>query len=98
MGGVKFPGQEVAMDWAWIHLLPNTYQCIPGMVYYAIHMGTDLLLMTVFWGGLEERKGQEGGTKGGNSADAQCIFLAAQCDFLAAREGGKSPRPAPSHG
>jgi hypothetical protein len=21
------------MDWAWIHLPPNTYQCIGGMIY-----------------------------------------------------------------
>ena len=33
VGGVTFSGQEAAMDWARIHLPPNTYQCIGGMVY-----------------------------------------------------------------
>ena len=33
VGGVTFSGQEAAMDWACIHLPPNTYQCIGGMVY-----------------------------------------------------------------
>jgi hypothetical protein len=33
VGGVTFSDQEVAMDWAWIHLPPNIYQCIAGMVY-----------------------------------------------------------------
>ena len=33
VGGVMFSGQEAAMDWARIHLPPNTYQCIGGMVY-----------------------------------------------------------------
>jgi hypothetical protein len=28
VGGVMFTGQESDMDWARIHLLPNTYQCI----------------------------------------------------------------------
>jgi hypothetical protein len=31
--GVRFSGREVAMDWARIHLPPNTYQCIGGMIY-----------------------------------------------------------------
>ena len=31
VGGVIFSGQEAAMDWARIHLPPNTYQCIGGM-------------------------------------------------------------------
>jgi hypothetical protein len=31
--GIMFFGQEATMDWAWIHLPPNTYQCIVGMVY-----------------------------------------------------------------
>jgi hypothetical protein len=95
VGGITFSGQETAMDWAWIYLLPNTYQCILGMVH-AIHKGTDLLLTTVFWAGLKERKGQEGCTKGGNSADAQCNFLSVQCNFLAAGEEGASlPGPHP---
>jgi hypothetical protein len=33
VGGVRFSGQEAAMDWAQIHLPPNTYQCIGGMIY-----------------------------------------------------------------
>ncbi len=33
VGSVTFSGQETAMDWARIHLPPNTYQCIGGMVY-----------------------------------------------------------------
>jgi hypothetical protein len=33
VGGVVFSGQEAAMDWARIHLPPNTYQCIGGMNY-----------------------------------------------------------------
>jgi predicted nucleic acid-binding Zn-ribbon protein len=33
VGGVVFSGREAAMDWARIHLPPNTYQCIGGMVY-----------------------------------------------------------------
>ena len=33
VGGVTFSGQEAAMDWARIHLPPNTYQCIGGMNY-----------------------------------------------------------------
>jgi hypothetical protein len=33
VGGVAFAGREAAMDWARIHLPPNTYQCIGGMVY-----------------------------------------------------------------
>jgi hypothetical protein len=33
LGGVRFSGQEAAMDWAQIHLPPNTYQCIGGMIY-----------------------------------------------------------------
>ena len=33
VGGVAFSGREAAMDWARIHLPPNTYQCIGGMVY-----------------------------------------------------------------
>ena len=33
MGGVTFSGQEATMDWARIHLPPNTYQCIRGMNY-----------------------------------------------------------------
>ncbi len=33
IGGVVFAGREAAMDWARIHLPPNTYQCIGGMVY-----------------------------------------------------------------
>ena len=33
VGGVRFSGREAAMDWARIHLLPNTYQCIGGLVY-----------------------------------------------------------------
>jgi hypothetical protein len=28
VGGVTFSGQVAAMDWAQIHLPPNTYQCI----------------------------------------------------------------------
>jgi hypothetical protein len=32
VGSVTFSRQEAAMDWARIHLLPNTYQCIGGMV------------------------------------------------------------------
>ena len=31
--GVAFSGREAAMDLAHIHLPPNTYQCIGGMVY-----------------------------------------------------------------
>jgi hypothetical protein len=33
VGGITFTGQEAAMDWARIHLLLNTYQCIRGMIY-----------------------------------------------------------------
>ena len=33
VGGVTFSGQEAVMDWAQIHLPPNTYQCIEGMNY-----------------------------------------------------------------
>ena len=33
VGGVVFSGQEAAMDWARIHLPPNTYQCIGGLNY-----------------------------------------------------------------
>ena len=33
VGGVRFSGREAAMDWARIHLPPNTYQCIGGMIY-----------------------------------------------------------------
>jgi hypothetical protein len=33
VGGVTFSGQVAAMDWAQIHLPPNTYQCIGGMNY-----------------------------------------------------------------
>ena len=33
VGGVAFSGREAAMDWARIHMPPNTYQCIGGMVY-----------------------------------------------------------------
>jgi hypothetical protein len=33
IGGVAFAGRASAMDWARIHLPPNTYQCIGGMVY-----------------------------------------------------------------
>jgi hypothetical protein len=33
VGGVVFAGRKAAMDWARIHLPPNTYQCIGGMVY-----------------------------------------------------------------
>jgi hypothetical protein len=33
VGGITFSGQEVAMDWARLHLPPNTYQCIGRMVY-----------------------------------------------------------------
>jgi hypothetical protein len=33
IGGVNFSGREAAMDWAHLHLPPNTYQCIKGMVY-----------------------------------------------------------------
>ena len=33
VGGVVFSGQEAAMDWARIHMPPNTYQCIGGMNY-----------------------------------------------------------------
>jgi hypothetical protein len=33
VGGVAFSGREAAMDLARIHLPPNTYQCIGGMVY-----------------------------------------------------------------
>ncbi len=33
VGGVRFSGREAALDWAQIHLPPNTYQCIGGMVY-----------------------------------------------------------------
>ncbi len=33
VGGVTFSGQEAAMDWARIHLPPNTYQCIAGMIF-----------------------------------------------------------------
>jgi hypothetical protein len=33
VGGGVFSGQEAAMDWAGIHLPPNTYQCIRGMNY-----------------------------------------------------------------
>ena len=33
VGGVIFSGQEAAMDWARLHLPPNTYQCIGGMNY-----------------------------------------------------------------
>ena len=33
VGGIRFSGQEAAMDWARIYLPPNTYQCIGGMIY-----------------------------------------------------------------
>jgi hypothetical protein len=33
IGGVNFSGREVAIDWAHLHLPPNTYQYIGGMVY-----------------------------------------------------------------
>jgi hypothetical protein len=33
IGGVRFSGREAAMDWARIHLPPNTYQYIKGMIY-----------------------------------------------------------------
>ena len=33
VGGVAFLGRKEAMDWAHIHMPPNTYQCIGGMVY-----------------------------------------------------------------
>ncbi len=33
VGGVTFLGQEATMDWARIHLPPNTYQCIAGMIF-----------------------------------------------------------------
>ena len=33
VGGVRFSGREAAVDWAHIHLPPNTYQCIGGMIY-----------------------------------------------------------------
>ena len=33
VGGVVFLGQEAAMDWARIHLPPNTYQCVGGLNY-----------------------------------------------------------------
>jgi hypothetical protein len=33
VGGIVFSGQDAAMDWARIHLPPNTYQCIGGMNY-----------------------------------------------------------------
>jgi hypothetical protein len=33
IGGVVFSGREAAMNWARLHLPPNTYQCIGGMVY-----------------------------------------------------------------
>jgi hypothetical protein len=32
-GGVTVLGQEAAMDRARIHLPPNTYQCIAGMIF-----------------------------------------------------------------
>jgi hypothetical protein len=33
VGGVRFSGREAAIDWARVHLPPNTYQCIGGMIY-----------------------------------------------------------------
>ena len=33
VGGVRFSGQEAAMDWVRIHFPPNSYQCIGGMIY-----------------------------------------------------------------
>ncbi len=33
VGGVTFLGQDASMDWARIHLPPNTYQCIAGMIF-----------------------------------------------------------------
>jgi hypothetical protein len=33
VGRGRFSRQEAAMDWVRIHLPPNTYQCIGGMVY-----------------------------------------------------------------
>ena len=33
VGGVTFTGRDAAMDWARIHMPPNTYQCVGGMVY-----------------------------------------------------------------
>ncbi len=33
VGRIAFSGREAAMDWARIHLPPNTYQCIDRMIY-----------------------------------------------------------------
>jgi hypothetical protein len=33
VGGVRFSSREAAMDWAMIHLPPNTYYCIGRMIY-----------------------------------------------------------------